>query len=225
MVDSRGEKLADEAKTLLVNRYVADKDGAIFVEAGFMDYFNRDGKRAEFCGNGARTYVAFVCGSEKRDEVEFDTLSGHLYGFVDSTFNVEMPTVKYLGPAISRGFRGELLRVGVPHFVVEGDTDDPDWELLVEARHELNANVNVYEELEPGFLRIRTFERGVERETGACGSGCTATAWCYRQNGGLKPEKVLLKANGGLLTGTFKDDRAFLGGGVERCSEELELLL
>ncbi len=49
VVDSRNISLSEEEKRLLVLKYVGESDGAIFVESGFMDSFNRDGLRGAFC--------------------------------------------------------------------------------------------------------------------------------------------------------------------------------
>jgi diaminopimelate epimerase len=107
--------------------------------------------------------------------------------------------------------------------VIEGDTQDIDWNALLPLRHLYDTNIDVFNVLEDGTLRIRTFERGVEAETGACGSGATAVAWIQSRRTGS--EKIVLQANGGVLTVIFRDGAAFLGGGVEKCSEELELRL
>ncbi|WP_292596590.1 diaminopimelate epimerase [Mesotoga sp. UBA6090] len=223
VVDSRDTKLSDEEKRDLVLKYVSDRDGAIFVERDFMDYFNRDGHRAAFCGNGARTFVHFIHEKEARDTVEFFSYSGSLLGVVDEVVCVKMPSPKFLGSFEEEEFRGEIVVVGVPHLVIEGDTQDIDWNALVPLRHLYDSNINVFSVQEDGTLRLRTFERGVEGETGACGSGATAVAWIQSRRTGS--EKIVLQANGGVLTVTFRDGAAFLGGGVEKCSEELELRL
>ncbi|OAA21965.1 diaminopimelate epimerase [Kosmotoga sp. DU53] len=223
VVDSRNTKLTDSTKEAVVLKYVDERDGVIFVEDHFMDYFNRDGKRAEFCGNGARTYVAFIHEITGETKITFESYAGRIEGFVDGLYNVKMPPVNYHGSREFQGIKGEFLTVGVPHFVIEGDTEKLEWETLIPIRWELNTNINVYKEIEPGKLRIRTFERGVEGETGACGTGATATAWCYAR--GRKLLQVTLQANGGELVVSFKEGNIYLGGGVERCSEVLQVQL
>ncbi|CCU86337.1 MULTISPECIES: diaminopimelate epimerase [Mesotoga] len=223
VVDSRERKLSDMEKRLLVLKYVDGRDGAIFVERDFMDYYNCDGNRAAFCGNGARTYVYFIHEKEKRNLVEFSSHAGNVLGKVDDLVSVRMPSPRFLGTFEEEDYSGEIVVVGVPHLVIEGDTDKVDWNALLPLRHLYDANINVFTVKKEGSLRIRTFERGVEGETGACGSGATSVAWVYSRRTGC--EKVILQANGGDLTVSFRDGSAYLGGGVEKCSEELELQL
>ncbi|WP_367357260.1 diaminopimelate epimerase [Mesotoga sp.] len=223
VVDSRERRLSDLEKRLLVLKYVNGRDGTIFVERDFMDYYNCDGNRAAFCGNGARAFVHFIHEKEERDSVEFSSHAGNVLGIVEDLVSVRMPSPKFLGNFEEEDYRGEIVVVGVPHLVIEGETDEVNWNALLPLRHLYDANVNVFTVKEEGNLRIRTFERGVEGETGACGSGATSVAWVYYRRTGF--ERVTLQANGGNLTVSFRDGSAYLGGGVEKCSEELELRL
>ncbi len=223
VVDSRERRLSDLEKRLLVLKYVNGRDGTIFVERDFMDYYNCDGNRAAFCGNGARAFVHFIHEKEERDSVEFSSHAGNVLGIVEDLVSVRMPSPKFLGNFEEEDYRGEIVVVGVPHLVIEGETDEVNWNALLPLRHLYDANVNVFTVKEEGNLRIRTFERGVEGETGACGSGATSVAWVYYRRTGF--ERVTLQANGGDLTVSFRDGSAYLGGGVEKCSEELELRL
>lgn len=224
VVDSRNHTLSDEVKHRIVLKNVGSNDGVIFVEDGFMDYYNRDGVRANFCGNGARTYVFFVYVSEGREHVNFNSFAGNIEGRVkDGIVSVSMPDPVFTGSFREEELSGEILTVGVPHIVIEGNTETIDWEELVPLRMLYDANVNVFSVIAEGLLRIRTYERGIEAETGACGSGATSVSWIYSRKTGLS--RVELQANGGNLEVTFEDGKAYLGGGVEKCSEELELLL
>jgi len=223
VVDSRERRLSDLEKRLLVLKYVNGRDGTIFVERDFMDYYNCDGNRAAFCGNGARAFVHFIHEKEERDSVEFSSHAGNVLGIVEDLVSVRMPSPKFLGNFEEEDYRGEIVVVGVPHLVIEGETDEVNWNALLPLRHLYDANVNVFTVKEEGNLRIRTFERGVQGETGACGSGATSVAWVYYRRTGF--ERVTLQANGGNLTVSFRDGSAYLGGGVEKCSEELELRL
>ena len=82
VVDSREERLDDETKHNIVVKNVDKNDGVIFVEDGFMDFYNRDGLRASFCGNGARTYVYFIHEKEEREKVSFKSMAGEIEGVV-----------------------------------------------------------------------------------------------------------------------------------------------
>lgn len=224
VVDSRNVALEDQTKRSITLNNVAGNDGVIFVETGFMDYFNRDGVRANFCGNGARTFVAYIFEKEGKKKVVFDSRAGEIEGVVeDNVVSVRMPGPIFSGGFEAEGFSGEIVTVGVPHLVIEGETDNVRWDRLIPLRHLYDANVNVYSVTAPGNLKIRTYERGVEGETGACGSGTTAVGWVYSRNTGLK--KIEFQAPGGGLTVVFRGESAYLGGGVKKCSKELELRL
>lgn len=223
VVDNLNKNLSDSDKSKIVLKYVKDRDGVIFIQDHFMDYYNRDGKRADFCGNGARTYFAYINNKLEINEYIFNSYSGEIRGFIKDTYYVSMPKIINKGIKSYKGIDGSLVHVGVPHLVIERNTKKIDWNEFIPLRNYFDANINIYEEISTGFLRIRTFERGVERETGACGSGSTATAYCYREK--TKHDLIKLKTNGGTLKVLFSDTYTFLGGGVEKCSEELELQL
>src|SRR6185503_15181939 len=89
-------------------------------------------------------------------------------------------------------FHGDLIEVGVPHLVIRVPRADA-FDLVrhgpVLRRHPdlgpAGANVNIISSLGPGKIRVRTFERGVEGETLACGTGSVASAWSFL---GLGPD-------------------------------------
>ena len=84
----------------------------------------------------------------------------------------------------------------------------------LEIRHDSifpnGTNVNFYQELAPGEINVRTFERGVEGETLSCGTGVTACAYFYLENSGLN--KVQVKTRGGLLAVSKVHGEFFLEG-------------
>ncbi len=225
VIDSTDKTLTDPEKSEIVLSNVKERDGAIFVEIRdgkfFMDYFNRDGKRAEFCGNGARTFFKFISEKFNISEFSFLTYSGEIHGktFEDGEVSVTMPKPTEPELVSVEGYNGFLLRVGVPHFVVNVssletlqnfDVDNVGRKL----RELLNANVNFYTVIEPSIIFVRTYERGVERETKACGSGSTATAHVYKTKI-ANTNTVYVKTRGGNLTVIFENDIVYLKGGVE----------
>ncbi|MCD6252831.1 MAG: diaminopimelate epimerase [Thermotogae bacterium] len=216
--------LSDEEKSELVLQHVGNLDGAIFVEEKngkpVMDYFNRDGKRAKFCGNGARAFVwHLVTRKGSKREVEFLTGAGMIRGFVkEATAFIQVPD-----PTDGDLFELENLRiakivVGVPHLVIEHpELEKIDLVRLVRPlRWRFDANVNLFREVEKGVVKMRTYERGVERETLACGSGAVAVAHVYRHWKALgEIEEIKLLPPGGELLVLIKDGHYYLGGGVE----------
>lgn len=222
MVDGRqlnGLKLGPDLIEALCHRRTGiGADGLIIVqqtdqaETSFkMIYFNSDGHEAEMCGNGARCSVAFA--NEigiSTSETLFDTYSGVLEGTVFSLedIQVSLPVWKDLELGIDLGsveFEAfHTCNTGVPHLVIPV----PDVSKVDVCRwgshfrhHEhfapAGTNVNfVSKDPETGFFMLRTFERGVEDETLACGTGASATAVVMSQLG-LVESPLTLHTRGG----------------------------
>jgi diaminopimelate epimerase len=176
-----------------------------------MIYFNADGQEAEMCGNGARCSVAFAheAGLIPR-ECKFDTFSGVLEGTVlgPGDIQVSLPVWQNLemdrdlGPADFDQFH--TCNTGVPHLVIPV----PDVQLVDvikwggHYRHHddfapAGTNVN-FTSRDPasGEFFLRTYERGVEDETLACGTGASATAVVLCKLG-LAESPVSLHTQGG----------------------------
>jgi len=163
-------------------------DGMIFLlpspKADFeMRYYNADGSYAGMCGNGARCSV-WVARQEKIIEKESHFISdktNYHSTIEEETFvHIDFP----LQPQVRQNFPEEgifFVETGVPHIVKPVDNIEDDHFLLEALRlrhHSLlkdGANVN-WIAIKDGRLDIRTFEKGVEGETLACGTGCAAAA-------------------------------------------------
>lgn len=170
-------------------------DGLILIEpsdqADFSwRFFNSDGSRAEMCGNGARcaTRFAYVNGIAG-ESLTFETDAGIVRGqVIADRAKVKMPDPSGLrldysielaaGPLVVSS-----INTGVPHVVVM--TDDVETADVfgmgreirnLEAFAPAGTNVNFICRQETGRLAIRTYERGVEDETLACGTGSIASA-------------------------------------------------
>ncbi len=154
-----------------------------------MDYFNSDGSGGMMCGNGGRCIVAFadVVGVKPFHTREycFETSDGLHHAEILShlgeskVVRLEMKDVDEVKP-LSGGF---FLDTGTRHFVKfvdDADAVDVDaegrtlrWSGLFAPQ---GANINFVSRCVDGSLRVRTFEKGVEAETQACGTGITASA-------------------------------------------------
>jgi diaminopimelate epimerase len=154
------------------------------------EFFNSDGSVAEMCGNGARCFARFiqrVAGA--RDRTTFETLAG----VISATFNVDCVTVSLTSPKDLRlhevvpvggsKLTVHSLNTGVPHAVLfVPDADQAMVQQLgAQIRHHeqfrpKGTNANFVQVLGPNHIRVRTYERGVEGETLACGTGVTASA-------------------------------------------------
>lgn len=189
-----------------------------------MRYFNADGGEAEMCGNGARCLGRFALdrglGAEGR--VRFETIAGpHAAERAGEEIRVAMlpPRTIRRDVRVSAGGRevtGFSLNTGVPHYVTfVDDVDAVDVVTLGRAlrRHEAfapaGANVDFAQRTAAG-LRVRTYERGVEDETLACGTGLTASAIAGAVAFDL-PAPVTLRAQSGLdlRVGFTRDGDAF----------------
>jgi len=154
------------------------------------EFFNSDGSVGEMCGNGARCFARFV---RKKTGGEGDLTFETLAGVITARFNGSLVTVSLTPPtdlrldqriALSSGAQTiHSLDTGVPHAVLF--VADADQAMVSQLGAEIRrhphfgprgTNVNFVQVLGPGRIRVRTFERGVEGETLACGTGVTASA-------------------------------------------------
>ncbi|MEX0961796.1 MAG: diaminopimelate epimerase [Simkaniaceae bacterium] len=152
---------------------------------GRMIYYNADGGRASFCGNGLRATAFFAkrLGWPCR-LIESDVCLHHI-SFQGEGIQVSMPEAYEMGPSFFfSGFVVHKVFLGVPHAVIFVEhLDSIDVKTLGGSlRHGPEfglegCNVNFVEICKKNRIRIRTFERGVEAETLSCGSGAAAAAF------------------------------------------------
>ncbi|MEP7016335.1 MAG: diaminopimelate epimerase [Verrucomicrobiota bacterium] len=177
-------------------------DGVLLLEkasngADFrMRYYNRDGGEVEMCGNGARCFARFagkVAGA--KEELSFETPAGvigaRLHGAL-VTLQMSEPTDLQL--SVPLAIDGEeaivhSVNTGVPHVVVpvaRVDMVHVQTQGKAIRRHKMfspsGTNVNFIEKRGPKNIAIRTYERGVEDETLACGTGVVASALVFAAN-------------------------------------------
>lgn len=201
MVDAREEPPGDLADPAIVKRVCArgtgvGADGIVFLEPSSVAtlklvYLNADGSRAEFCGNATlcTTRLAVELGAGDPAGFTVETDSGVVAArFSGATPEIELQPVTEVRAempevALQSGERRiGFAVVGVPHLVIQcADVSTVD----VVARGRplrshpalaAGANVNFVSRGPAGGWRVRTYERGVEAETLACGSGAVATA-------------------------------------------------
>src|SRR5262245_3262952 len=154
------------------------------------DFYNSDGSVAEMCGNGARCFARFVQRvAGAKEGTSFETGAGVITATFQGarvTVNLTAPKDLKLDQIISvAGTKLKLhsLNTGVPHAVIfVPDADQAMVQQLgAEVRYHEHfkpkgTNVNFAQVLGPNHIRVRTYERGVEGETLACGTGFTASA-------------------------------------------------
>jgi diaminopimelate epimerase len=182
-----------------------------------MAYWNADGGRAEYCGNGARCIarLALDLGLGREGTVRFRTDVGAqcarraVAGGIEVRFGrVDPPGGAECLRAAGRTWTGWSVAAGVPHFVVPVDrvteVEVGTWgaALRGHARFgEAGTNVDFVEVLDSGRVAMRTFERGVEGETLACGSGAIAVALAAALGGMRSPVTVRTAGGDDLVVG------------------------
>lgn len=205
-------------------------DGVLLVEqaqsgADFrMRYFNADGGEAEMCGNGARCFARFAQRLSGQDGgIAFQTLAGVITAeFLGENVRIQMSTPHSMQLAQSLSIAGEVLEVhslntGVPHvvvFVENLDTTDLR-KLGVGLRFHprfapKGTNANFVKKLDAQTIAIRTYERGVEDETLACGTGMVASALIFHEvSGAASPVRVRVRGGETLEIGFEKTGAGF----------------
>ena len=189
-------------------------DGADFR----MRYYNADGGEAEMCGNGARCFARFAqqtAGAKK--ELSFETPAGVIRAKVEGELVcLQMSDPKDLQLSVEISTDGEISRgsfidTGVPHVVIPvAKTEEVDVAKRGRAirRHEMfspkGANVNFVEKRGRRRVAIRTYERGVEDETLACGTGVVASALIFATTENVDGPIGVLVRGGSELTVGFK---------------------
>ena len=173
-----------------------------------MTYYNSDGSGGMMCGNGGRCIVAFAA-DMGIDTFSFDAADGHHYADIisvdgkEKTVRLQMKNVaSYMHYDALTGVNvpsdGFFLDTGTRHYVriVKGLDD---YDVVSEGRdirynaHELQpigANVNFMEPSDDGVLHVRTYEKGVEDETFACGTGIVASC-VAAYKAGIRPSDIL----------------------------------
>jgi len=216
VVDARGKQL-DYAKMAVELCKLTKADGFMAVDdsdtADFrLHFYNADGSRGEMCGNGSRCICRFaydlgLAGAEMTVETDAGPVRG--WRLDENRYRVRLndPTLIDLHRKGDVAYV-ELGNPGLPHAVAEYKGDLwADAGTLLETFRSLRfdpafpkgANVNFYQHLEPGRVRVLTFERGVENYTLACGTGSGSVATVLWKKGQLPGGTLTCENRGGTL--------------------------
>src|SRR5437899_133303 len=235
LVDNRAQKLKlsrDQIVRLCDRHRGVGADGVMILvpcASGKADwaweFYNSDSSTGEMCGNGARCFARFV---KRRTNLNRDFTFETAAGVIAAKFEGHKVTVNLTAPKDLRlNERVQLsvgpqtlhsLNTGVPHAVLF--VPDADKAMVQQLGPEIRrhphfaprgTNVNFVQLLGPNHIRVRTFERGVEGETLACGTGVTASALVSaRVHKFVSPVKVQVQG-GDQLEVSFSDQN----GGFE----------
>lgn len=192
-----------------------------------MRIINADGSEAEMCGNGARCFTSYVFKHHHpgKDQFSVETMAGELQArMVDDLFEVQLTDpIDYMPdmeiPLGQQMLQGHFINTGVPHtivFVEQLQEFDVDGMGRIIREHDAfkpkGTNVNFVEKIKPGYVALRTYERGVEGETLACGTGSVAAGligYIDQQKVVQSQENALMKVvtkSGEVLDVTFDVD-------------------
>jgi diaminopimelate epimerase len=227
LFEADGRRLSEAERrrvSLLCRRGLSvGADGALFLSGGdegrvHLDYFNADGGLASFCANGTRCAARYaatrrlVAGNSPVMETGWAVIPARVEG---ELVTLDLPSVGEPGspvPVYGEGLpaSGIPIDVGVPHLVifVEGDLEALPVKTLGPPlrRHSAlpdGANVNFVKVTGPHSIAVRTYERGVEAETLACGSGVVASAVVAARAGLVSPPIVCVTESGVAFTVSF----------------------
>ncbi len=201
-------------------------DGVLLVEKSSnptrdfkMRYLNADGGEVSMCGNGARAITSFFhheCNGSK-ETYTFETKNGVYTCKIDKIWGFCLSMTELYDEArfdissLVNNLSSLYLNTGVPHCVFEVlDVDNfPVYEEGRKVRYcslfPEGTNANFYMRISQNRLRVRTYERGVENETLACGTGATAVAIAAARRYQIKNE-IEIEVPGGLLLVRFNHD-------------------
>jgi len=195
-LNNQTKKIADLARSMCQRKTGIGADGLLFLEKAKkadlgMRIFNADGSEAEMCGNGARcTAVYLSCIARlKKKKLKFNTIAGQIQAQVNkdlAKIKVTYPKDINLDIPVDiepRPIKASYIDTGVPHAVVFVEGLD-----IIDVRNigrviryhrkfsPRGANVNFVEIVKNDLIKLRTYERGVENETLACGTGSVAAS-------------------------------------------------
>src|SRR5512135_2473626 len=219
----KGMDLRKLAMTVCHRHYSVGADGFIVIvpsrKADFKwRFFNADGSEAEMCGNGSRCAARFAYLRKiAKKEMAVETLAGVIRAQVkNDRVKVQLPGASGLRANIAvpldSGLRmGHFINTGVPHLVsLTKDIQDEDVDRTGRTTryHELfkpaGVNVNFIQIQGRHKIRIRTYERGVEGETLACGTGSVAAALVAGARGAVVSAVEVITRSGENLTVSFE---------------------
>ncbi|MDD4168199.1 MAG: diaminopimelate epimerase [Bacteroidales bacterium] len=242
LIDNRSEKYhlsENQINTLCHRRFGIGADGLILLEKAplpfsyFMNFFNSDGMAGSMCGNGGRCLVAFA-GSLGLNSHHFCAIDGAHHACIleksgsHTKVRLQLNDVGKVSIYDGNSFIVDTGSLHLVRFVsdvqaVDVASEGKFWRWHKNFGKE-GINVNFVEILDQGCLYVRTFERGVEDETWACGTGSTAAAIAASVFTGKDLTRWFIQAKGGNLEVEFRKNETtfgdvYLTGGAIRVFE------
>ena len=221
VIDNRGGRITDPvalARRICTRALSVGADGLVLIEGSAratfrMRYWNSDGSAGEFCGNGTRcaarfAFINVIAGRRMTIETDSGIVGAEIGEGGIVTISMPSPqSFRAVRPVTvgSQTIHGSSIRVGVPHYVVF--LRDQLWSQNIvplgrairthpELAPDGGANVNFDSVRGEHAIEVRTYERGVENETLACGSGIVSSAVISAMFGKVKPPVSVLTRSG-----------------------------
>jgi diaminopimelate epimerase len=218
-----------------------------------VDFLNPDGSHGPMCGNGARCAVRYYV-QEIMEPVQNSGAVSFMmagityqaeyvsYGHIVTVHFKNSPSIKSVALPIEHDLHGFYVENGSDHLIIdakqfmnsEQEFEEFDLDAFAKPLRRLaifprGVNVNLVYPKENGVLRIRTFERGVERETAACGTGSLAAGFTYvsesdssfiSDKNHVYPKSIQVKSGSILTIDTLLHGGLSLSGPAEFLSED-----
>ncbi|MGM8361392.1 diaminopimelate epimerase [Flavobacterium sp. ARAG 55.4] len=221
MIDNRSDFFPKEDTKLIERlcdrRFGIGADGLILLEnddeTDFrMVYYNSDGNQSTMCGNGGRCLVAFakqlnVIG----DTTSFNAVDGLHHASVSQEGIVSLQMIDVDGIKTNADYT--FLNTGSPHHIQLVD-DLENYNVKEngasirygELYGKAGSNINFVKKIDDTTFALRTYERGVEDETLACGTGATAAAIAMNAIGQTDLTAINVNVEGGKLSVSFQKE-------------------
>lgn len=230
IVNEKFSDVVDFVKKICRAHHSVGADGVILIENSSAQdfqwkFYNADGSEAEMCGNGGRCAArfAYLRGIAKQ-KMAFETIAGVIKAEVhDSKVKLQLtkPIDLKLDYAVvldDKELFVSSVNTGVPHAVLlVSDIDHVsvgDLGRMIRYHKvfgEKGTNVNFVEIIDKKNVKVRTYERGVEAETYACGTGSVASAVILAEKG-LSKSPVNIHTRGGEVLKVYLDGDVYLEG-------------
>jgi diaminopimelate epimerase len=230
VVDSLFSDMKGFVESVCRRRHSVGADGLILIEkSDHLDFvwrfYNADGSEAEMCGNGGRCAARFAFINEIAPaSMSFGTLAGTMRATVDKTGRVKLQLTKPVDLKLDYPIRLDdkeifvsSVNTGVPHAILltnhidQVPVEDLGRPIRYHKVYPKGTNVDFVEVIDRDNVKIRTYERGVEGETYACGTGAVA-AGVVLKNKGLTGDVVNIWTRGGEVLRVHVDENVYLEG-------------
>jgi diaminopimelate epimerase len=233
LIDNRGNRYTIDwnelAPIISDRRYGVGADGLLIVEDSVktdfrMKYYNSDGSFGGMCGNGGRCIALYIMNDHKKSEIKFEALD-YIYSAkqIDNNVILRMKSPKDITSNIIN-ISDEIIPLlsidtGAPHVVIFQKDLSPKLRKIIQVQGIKNigsqirqhhafqpsgTNVNFVDILDANRISMRTYERGVEDETLACGTGAIASAIASSINNNFASPVEVKARSGETLTIRFR---------------------